>query len=415
MIKRAISDTIRSTTSDFPVVLLEGPRSVGKSTILNQLATERGALLLDLDDSQTLAKVKLDPSFWLSSGQPVYFDEYQKAPEILDAIKIELGKKYENGRFVLAGSNHFQSLPAKTQALTGRLARISIDPLCQAELNGTDANQLSTLLSSPMKDVYPGISATSRKDYAEIICKGGFPLAQDRSRQSRVRWITSYLTMTLERDIKDYGKVRSSRNLEAVLSRVASQTAQIFSPTNLGSKMSIDKDTLANYIAALESVMLIRKLPAFGNTAGSRISKKPKMHVVDSGIAAQLMKINPEILEIKDVGAMTDFGHIAETFVFNEIWRQATWTPEVFDISHWRTRDGDEVDLVIEKEDGTVFGFEVKASSSVNPSDAKSLEKLRKAAGEKFAMGVVFYMGKYELQITEHCVALPIDYLWKST
>ena len=247
-------------------------------------------------------------------------DEYQKAPVVLDAIKAELNQQTAPGRFILAGSARHDTLPAASQALTGRMSRLRVLPLSQGELAGVRENFLSLVNESPASVVTADRSTTQRGDYIARIVRGGFPLAVGTSTPTaRQRWIDEYLRSTLERDVRELSQLRQGHLLETVLDRLAGQTAQILNVNNVARSTGLDNSTIDSYISLLEKVFLVRRLPAWGKTLTARSASSPKIHVLDSAIAARLMRVTPEKLATLDPTAQTELGLLLETFAVGEL------------------------------------------------------------------------------------------------
>ena len=398
---------------DEPVILLEGPRSVGKSTLLRDLADDLGAVVVDLDDPATRDAVLADPSTFVAGPPPVCVDEYLKAPLVLDAIKAELNRDGSPGRFLLAGSTRHESLPAAAQSLTGRLHRLTIYPLSQVEIEGGRGNLLERLFAEPRQIMPDMASATTREEYIQRIVTGGFPMVLARGSASRNRWFDDYVKLTLERDVRELSRVRQGAMLPRLLERLAGQTAQILNITKAASDIKLDERTADGYTRLLETVFLLQRLPAWGTTLTSRASASPKVHVLDSGVAARLLRLTPEKLARREATALTELGHLLETFVVGELMKQASWLEGLAGVGHWRTWDNDEVDLVVERDDGAVVAFEVKTSARVPGADLRPLAKLRDAVGDAFLAGIVLYLGERAYTYEDRLHVMPVDRLWR--
>jgi len=399
---------------DDPVLLLEGPRSVGKSTLLKQIAELHGAVVVDLDDPAVRDAVAADPRLFVDRDEVVCIDEYQKAPLVLDAIKHALNKRTTPGRFVLAGSARHDTLPGAAQSLTGRISHITIHPLSQGELDRTHETFVEEVLRAP-DDVVGGVmSTTTRHEYIERIVRGGFPLAVVASSPTaRYRWMDNYVRLTLERDVRELSRLRQGHYLRSVLERLAGQTAQVLNIEKAARSVGLDKATTDSYATLLEKVFLLYRLPAWGKTLTARSAASPKVHVVDAGIAARLLRLTPQKLASLDPTAQTELGHLLETFVVGELLKQVSWADGVAGFGHWRTHDDLEVDLVIEADDGRVVGFEVKTGSRVPGDDLKPLKKLRDAVGANFVGGFALYLGEREYSFEDRLHVLPVDRLWR--
>lgn len=401
---------------DDPVVLLEGPRSVGKSTLLREIAAETGAEVIDLDAPEVRAVFESDPGAFIPAGgnHPICVDEYQKVPMVLDVIKSTLNRGPSSDRYLLTGSTRHDSLPPAAQALTGRLTTLTVYPLSQGEIDGTAETFLGRLFEDPDAVVEARrVSSERRQDYIERIVAGGFPLALVRSEAtSRNRWFDNYVKLTLERDVRELSRIRQGDQLERLLHTLAGQTAQVLNLRRAAEKAGLDPETAENYLRLLEAVFLVYRLPAWGKTLRARASRKPKIHVLDSGLAARLLRLTPEKLGRKEAASLTEFGHLLETFAVGEMVKQASWLDRVTGYGHWRTHDQDEVDFVAELDDGSVVAVEVKAGGRIDPRDLGALRKLRAALGDSLKAAVVLYTGERSYRIEDRIHAMPVDQLW---
>jgi predicted AAA+ superfamily ATPase len=398
---------------DTPTLLLEGPRSVGKSTILRQLAVHFGGRILDLDDLATLDAVRADVARAVAGSQMVLIDEYQKAPEVLEAMKAELNRATYPGRFVLTGSTRHDALPGAAQALTGRLETLKVFPLSQGERDDRHEDFLALALEHPEEVLQPERSQTSREEYVARITAGGFPLALTMSSEAaRRRWVRHYVRLTLERDIRELSNLRQGDKLGLLLGRLAGQTAQVLNVASAATDVGLTPVTAESYISLLERVFLVHRLEAWGTTLLSRSVAKPKIHVLDSAVAATLLRITPEKLLSLRAAASTEFGHVVESFAVGELQKQASWNEAVTGVGHWRHLDGYEVDFVVEREDGGVIGFEMKTSARIQGSDMKGMSRLRDALGAQFVGGFALYLGERSYTFADRLHVVPLDRLW---
>jgi predicted AAA+ superfamily ATPase len=404
---------VLSRMAESPVTLLEGPRSVGKTTLLREVANACGGRLLDLDDLATREAVAAQPALFVSGIRPVCIDEYQKVPEVLNAIKAELNTDTRPGRFILAGSARHDSLPQAAESLTGRLTRVLVYPLSQGELADAHEDFLERVLIDPSTATTTALSTTTRNDYISRICRGGFPLSLSASTAAaRQRWIDDYVKLTLERDVRELSRLRQGRMLGSLLGRLAGQTAQVLNIDRAANQIGLPARTADSYTSLLEKVFLVYRLDAWGRTLTKRSAALPKVHVLDSGIAARLLRLTESKLATLDPTALTELGHLIETFAVGELLKQASWADNVGGVGHWRTRDGDEVDLVVERDDGGVIGFEVKSGNRVGGDEFKGLRKLRDATGHNFIGGFAIYLGEHSYTHEDRLHVVPLDRLW---
>ena len=399
---------------DESVVVLQGPRAVGKSTLLRALAAVGGREVIDLDDLATREAVAADPALFVRGDAPVLIDEFQHVPELLDAIKAELNRDGSPGRFVLTGSTRYATLPVAAQALTGRAHRVDVLPLSQGEIAGVREDFVEILLRDPRALVERARSETAREEYVGRVVAGGFPTALARARAAdRARWFDDYLELVIERDVLELSRVHQRRQLPLLLRQLASQTAQVLNIAKAARTIGMEKSTAESYTKLLETVFLVHQLPAWGTTLGPRVGAAPKVHLVDSGLAARLLRLTEGKLGAATAPALTEFGHLLETFVVGEVSKQLDWHDAPVARGHWRTHDGDEVDVVLEREDGALAALEVKAASRVTAGELGSLLRLRGKLGSQFLGGVVLYTGA-RAYTHEGIQIVPISRLWRA-
>ncbi|SNY29203.1 ATP-binding protein [Paractinoplanes atraurantiacus] len=397
-----------------PVIALHGPRSVGKSTVLRALAGARGVAVLDLDDIGIRDAVVANPQTAVAGQGLLCVDEYQHAPQILDALKARLNREGTlPGTAVLTGSTRQDALPRTAQALTGRLHTMTIWPLSQGEISGVNEDFLPALRTDPAAAVAARPSSTTaRAEYVNRLCAGGFPLALRRIGAARDRWFDDYIRQSLERDAVELVRIRQRTMLRELLGRLAGRTGQVLNLTNASQGLTGERRTIEDYVRLLEDLFLVDRLPAWGKTLRARAAAAPKVHVIDTGVAARLMRITPAKLATLDPTALAEFGHLLETFVVGELRKQVSWLDEQVSTGHWRTHDGDEVDYVIEFGDGQVLAFEVKANERVTGPDLKGLRTLRDALGDRFIAGVALSTGLRSFTYEDRIHVMPVDRLW---
>lgn len=411
-ITRRALGVVEARLADEPVIALSGPRAVGKSTLLAEIADRRDVTVIDLDEPAVRAAVVADPATFVSGSAPVCIDEFQKAPGVLDAIKAVLNRRLSPGMFVLTGSTRFDALPRAAQALTGRIHLIELLPFSQGELDGVHEDFLDTALREPPRLITPRRSTTARAEYIERICRGGMPLAVARAEATRDRWFDDYVNMSLRRDATDLSRIRHAAALPRLLQRLAGQTAQMLDITKAAQSLDVERRTADSYTKLLEDLLLVRRLPAWGRTLRARAVARPKIHVIDSGLAAHLLRLNADKLARLEPASLTEFGHLLETFVVGELLKQVSWSDTVATTGHWRTHDNQEADFVVEHHDGLVTAFEVKAASQVQRRDASGLFSLRDALRGSFNAGILLYTGELSYQLDERILVIPIDRLW---
>jgi predicted AAA+ superfamily ATPase len=385
-----------------PAVLLEGPRGSGKSTLLRDVvAGSANTRLLDLDDDATVEVVARDPDTALSHDGLVVIDEFQRAPAVLRVVKRAVDRDPEPGRFLLAGSVSAPLLPTGSETLTGRVHRMVLPTLAAGEILAGSAR-----LSTPEPPNV--VSSLSRPEYFDLVTAGGYPGALRRPTTTlQRRWLASYLASVADRDIPEATEVRHPGVLPRLYRLIAEQTSQVVGRSVIGQQLGLAPATSAAYVELLRHVHLVRELPGWTVGLSAKVGRRPKVHVADTGLGAAAIELESARLAS---GALA--GAFMESFVLAELAQQASLVEEPLTLAHFRDRSGVEVDIVAERPNGEVIGFEVKSATSVNRADGKGLRFLRDRLGARFRVGIVFYTGTVTGRLDERIWATPIGALW---
>jgi predicted AAA+ superfamily ATPase len=254
---------------------------------------------------------------------------------------------------------------------------------------------------------------TDRDEYARRITSGGMPVALRRPQgRSRRRWFANYIDLVLDRDVVELSRIRQREMLPRLLNQFAARTGQVLNISAAAQAIGMEKSTAENYLRLLEAVFLVQRLPAWGTTLGSRVARQPKLHLVDSGVAAWLLGITPEKISSANPAVLTEYGHLTETFAVGEILKQLSWWDAPTSVGHYRTGDGDEVDLVVETDDGNVVAFEIKAGSRIHGEDLRGIRNLRAKLGNRLTAAVILYTGQHAYRHEEGSVVFPLHSLW---
>jgi len=409
MHRRNVETSLLAALSDTPVVLLKGARQAGKSTLVRDLLAERhSATYLTLDDAAVLSAASADPAGFIDGlGGSVVIDEVQRVPELFLAIKAAVDRDRRPGRFLLTGSADVMLLPRVADALVGRVEPLTLWPLSQGELAGMRETFVDAVLS-PALDVSSPASE-GRLDLLDRIVSGGFPEAVARKSEARRRaWFGSYLTTVLQRDVRDLAQIEGLTALPRLLSLVAARSGSLLNASELSRTSGLPNTTLRRYLVLFETAFLVHLLPAWAAGLESRLVKSPRVHLCDSGLACHLMGVDPQRLR-DDPNLVVP---LLEGFVTMELRKQSGWSRAHVSLYHFRTHAGQEVDLVMESDDGAVVGIEVKAASTVGARDFKGLRALQEVAGARFRRGIVLYGGRQLIPYAPNLHAVPLESLW---
>ena len=402
---------LREALEDTPVVMIHGPRQCGKTTLAQQMSTrEEGYEYLTLDDEAVRTAAELDPmGFCLRLPPKAIIDEAQRVPRLFTAIKYIIDQERAPGRLILTGSSDVMSLPQVSDSLAGRVEVIRLHPLARAELRGEREDELL------IQRLYEGhLSELTSRSYerlgaglSELIVRGSFPAALARPHERRARrWYTAYAQALVQRDIHDLAHIRKAEAVPKLLEACALMSAQTLNLASLSSALSLTQATLKEYLSLLQQLFLIDELPAYHNNHLKRLTKTPKLHLVDTGLACAVMGLTSQALE-RDRARL---GHLVETWVFQELTRQVSWLDDPLSLSHYRTKDQLEVDVVIESPRG-VMAVEVKTSASLTFADFKGLAQLRDQLGGGWLGGVLLYDGERVVSSGDGLWAVPLSAL----
>lgn len=395
--------------ADSPVVLIHGPRQCGKTTLAQTQGRHSKYAYLSFDDDVARVAAQADPAGFVSDlPERVILDEVQRVPALFAALKIAVDRKRVPGRFILTGSANVLLVPKLADSLAGRMQILRLHPLAQCELTRHAPGFLDALFEGRFKFRQ---SERLGDRLAQRIAAGGYPAALARpAGRRRAAWYRDYLEALVQRDVRDLARISSLDVLPRLLALAAAQTAQLFNMTALAAPFQLSRPTIGDYVTLLERVFLLERLPPWHSNRISRLIKTPKLHLGDTGLACALLGVDAAAL----VGDRPLLGQILETFVFQELRRQASWHDEPLAFFHFRDKDGVEVDIVIERGARALVGVEVKAAATVTAADFRGLRKLREAAGKRFVAGVVLYDGEVSVRFDDQLYAVPLRALWET-
>ena len=410
MYQRNIQTRLTAALEDTPVVLLNGARQTGKTTLIQSVVEgSENARYFSLDDLATLGAVVADPAGFLKGLDGLEaIDEVQKDPGLFSAIKMEVDRDRRPGRFLLTGSANVLLLPRISESLAGRMEILTLWPFSQGEIEGHEECFIDRLFSGEGPEIgEEGLQV----DPLQLTFKGGFPEALQRSDENRRgAWFGSYITAILQRDIRDLANIQGLTELPRLLSLLATRTGALLNKSEISRATGLPYATLDRYLALLQTTFLLSLLPAWSGNLGKRLTRSPKVYLCDSGLAAYLLGLSEEGLRQDRLLA----GPLLESFAVAELLKQATWAHTPVSLHHIRTSTGKEVDIVLEDRRGRVVGIEIKASATLGQRAFAGLRLLTEELGKRFLRGVVLYTGETVVPYAPNLHALPIRSLWQS-
>jgi predicted AAA+ superfamily ATPase len=403
------------------VVLLEGARQCGKTTLAKSLQTLPGTIYRTLDDVALQAAARADPHGFVAHGAGLMvIDEIQRAPELLQAIKKEVDENTVPGRFLLTGSAHLQSSPGVTESLAGRVAHQRLRPFSSGEM----ARVAPTLMARARREDWSGLSSCftatpgcapaaplSGKDAVLLqAMRGGYPEVQALGDKAVRRWHQDYVAALMARDLQDIAHIRRKDSMHKLLEVLAAWSGKLMDVSAIGGQLALSRPTLETYINALQTLFLVERVRPWAKTDYDRVSKQDKLFMTDTGLAASVLR-----WQFDKVRLDADLsGKLVESFVFAQLTAQLDAQEEPCQLSHYRDREQREIDFLIETPDGMTVAVEVKAGSAVGLDSFKHLSWFRERMLQNKApfVGLVLYTGEQVLRFGEHLWAVPMHVLW---
>jgi len=407
---RYLAPRLREALADTPAVLIHGPRQSGKTTLARLVGEPRGYRYVSFDDEAVQGAARRDPiGFVEGLGPRAILDEVQRVPGIFTSLKAAIDRRRTAGRFILTGSANVLLVPNLADSLAGRMGILRLHPLAQCELLGRRPRFIEALFRGGFRTRITDRLGTA---LAERIVGGGYPAALAKRTPARRRaWYRDLVETQIQRDVRDVARIHSLDALPRLLTLTASYTARLLNVSDLAAPFQMTRQTIHDYVTVLERIFLLDRLPPWHSNRLSRLVKAAKLHMGDTGLACALLGIDAVALH-RDRDRL---GPLLETFVLQELRRQASWYAKPVDFFHYRDRDDFEVDIVLERGAASVAGVEVKAAATVTDADFRGLRKLRDAAGKQFAAGVVLYDGTAATRFGDNLFAVPLRSLWEDS
>lgn len=405
MYLRFVEQRVKEALSHMPVVLIEGPRRAGKTTLARKME-DADRPYITLDNQTVLNVARSDPTGFVRGLDRATIDEIQRLPDLMLAIKMSVDESPGPGRFLLTGSANILTLPRVADSLAGRMQTVRMLPLARTEVTGRTPTFLERLFSGTLQSHQDAIVGD---DLIQLILPGGFPESISReSERQRQEWARSYLRSVLARDLRDIAQVEKLTELPKFVRVLAEHSGQLANYSKLGSRINVSHKTGQRYVALLEQIFLIATLPAWNTNALKRIVKTPKLHFIDPGLLAVARGLDFGQLKAN----RTPLGALVESYVFSEILKLMSASEIQLTPHHFRHQETHEVDIVLERDDGMIAGIEVKASATVKSSDFAGLRTLAKACGDRFAYGAVLYDSADRVPFGNKLAAVPLSSLW---
>ncbi len=415
-IKRTIEKTVKDMANSFPVVMITGPRQVGKTTLLNMLIKQSNEninyVTLDNLDARKLAVE--DPELFLKTYKmPLIIDEFQYAPNLLSYLKIIIDKKriqsfekdniQKNGLFYLTGSQAFQTMSNVTESLAGRVGILNLYGLTKREIEN-----VTETFFIPDKEILENKVRTENLDIIQIyerIIKGSYPEIYNNDIMNIRNYFETYITTYIERDIRQLINVQDELKFYKFISNVAVRTGQELNMSDICNELGITSATGDSWLSILVNTGLVYLLQPYSNNNIARIVKKPKIYFMDTGLACYLAGY----LDAVTLEKSAFNGPIFETYIITEIiksYANQGMNARKY-LYYYRDNNGKEIDLIIVY-NNTVYPIEIKKSANPKVDAIKNFKVIEKF-GMKIGNGGIICMKENLFPIDENNNYIPIE------
>jgi predicted AAA+ superfamily ATPase len=390
------------------VVSISGARQTGKTTLAKQVVGKAGTIR-SLDSKAMVDAAKEEPSEFIKNDKgTMVIDEIQKAPELLNEIKLAVDENRRMGQYLLTGSANIQTIATVSDSLAGRITHIRLRPFTIGEMLGKKPAFLKRAFA---KDFPQQIKGYDKAKVFDLAFCGGYPeVTQKKDDRQRKRWHNDYIDDLLNRDLKDIENIKRLDALRSLVKILAGWSAKYMDFDKIGSSMELSKPTLRSYTNALESMFIFERVLPWLKTDYDLVGKKPKFYATDTGLMAS-------ILNWKKDEAFIDrdrVGKLIETFVFQELSAQIDLDKYAYNLYQYRDHKNREIDFIVERDDDFIIGIEVKAGKNVSKEDFAHQIWFRDniVKGKKY-IAYILYSGEDKLSFGKDLIALPIAALWE--
>lgn len=411
IIPRIQVSNLQTCLKEYPVVILQGARQTGKSTLARIPSIGFDRTYITLDDFDVLDTAKRDPSALFIGHDRVTLDEVQRQPDILLAIKADVDRNRIPGRFLLTGSANLLLMKNVAENLAGRAVYFHLPPFTWSELEKSKFGGLldTVLEKNTVEELVSYIDfkeMNPRRSLSEAIFAGGYPIPSLSDDVSyRARWFDGYIQTYLERDLRDLSATGNLIEFRRLMQICASRNGRLFNSASIASDSGISQATARRYLNILETSFQIVRIPAYAVNRGKRVIKAPKLYWSDTGLAAHMAGIFSE----ESLVGGREWGLWLENWIGIHLLVYASLKTPRVSVFHWRTSNGHEVDYVLEYGKKLV-PIEVKTTSFPSGRDVKGLDMFLDIYSEA-SFGIVACQCDTIRALSSKILAVPISML----
>ena len=397
MIKREVEKSIKEVNDTFRVMALTGPRQVGKTTILKSLMS-KDMKIVSLDNETYREEAKNNPKFFLETwGKPLFIDEAQYAPELFPYIKMIVDDDKKRGQFWLSGSQSFELMKGVSESLAGRVGIIKMNSLTYKEIT----NNVNDRYFNPDKIVER--EEIKANEIFEYIFKGGLPELYDIPGINRDRFFRSYVDTYIDRDVRLIRNIGDLVTFEKFMRVMAIRNGKTLVYEDIASDVGVSAHTIKSWVSVLVTSGIVYLLEPYHNKKIQRLTHMPKIIFMDSGLACYLAGWT----SAKELQISKESGNYFETYVISEIIKQYENNGVLLNITHFRNKETDEIDLLIEK-NMTIYPIEIKKTSTPKREMLRNFEFLTKN-GVKVGNGGIVCLCDKLFKVDEKKYYIPLS------
>lgn len=414
IIRRQLEETVLEMLPVFPVVYINGPRQSGKTTLVQELLADRfPGRFVTFDDALERGAAARNPLAYLrDSGFPLIIDEVQLVPEIFRPLKMLVdeqrlaalrGEGNPNGRYLLTGSANLMAVPELADAMVGRMGTATLLPLRGGESGGNGGNFLERCLAGNFTG-----STNGTRPLFEVMESATFPGLAQLPAGARQRWFQDYVNKITLEDPQHLYRLEKAAQMPVLLQSLAARAGNLINDADLSRDTGLNAVTARTYRGLLQGSFITNFLPPWFRNINKRLVKAGKIYFHDTMLLAYLLKTSPRELALNRPQA---FGHLLENFVLAELTKMNNLRAAKAEISFYRTREGKEVDFIIEHA-GKLVAIEVKHSERITTKDLAGLKELQAVAGREFLAGVILCNTPRVISYDQDIYLMPLEALW---
>jgi uncharacterized protein len=379
----------------FRIVAINGPRQSGKTTLQKKIAKNKNMKYYTFDDIDIFNTATSDPKGfieYISKDENIAIDEVQMIPEIIPPIKMSADVQNRKGMFLLTCSSDMFKNSKIKESLAGRMVSFNLFPLSYSEINKRDINIIDKLFSDEFNNFDVDFESISKEEFISAVINGGYPEVYELPMKAKKAWYDFYIKARITKDIANIENVQvdTLSHLAKLLKVLAGQVSSLVNYTSIAKSIGITDKTVAKYVKILEALYIIKLVPSYSNNILKQVTKSPKVHFIDSGLASFLLNAS---VESSMLGKNEHLGNLVETFVYTELIKHQANANEDIEIYHFRDTQQKEVDFVLESSFGDIVAIEIKSGSNIKSEHFKGLLALAKTMKDKNFKGIVFYGG----------------------